>query len=95
MAKKFFYVCAGLLMLAFAYHLGVRNAQAQVAGEIIAAHEVSGDHIFVLLANGDAFQCMLTDRYLNSTRIYMGNVYGGGPTSSTQSSWGSVKVKAR
>ena len=28
-AKKFFYVCAGLLMLAVAYHLGALNAGAQ------------------------------------------------------------------
>ena len=28
MAKKFFYVCAGLLMLAATYHLGSRNAGA-------------------------------------------------------------------
>lgn len=28
MAKRFFYVCAGLLMLATTYHLGMRNAGA-------------------------------------------------------------------
>ena len=28
-AKRFFYVCAGLLCLALAYHLGARNAGAQ------------------------------------------------------------------
>jgi len=29
MAKKFFYVCAGLLMLALSYHLGANTATAQ------------------------------------------------------------------
>ena len=28
-AKRFFYVCAGLLCLALAYHLGATNAAAQ------------------------------------------------------------------
>ena len=31
MAKKFFYVCAGLLMLALTYHLGAQSAGAQAA----------------------------------------------------------------
>ena len=29
MAKRFFYICAGILCLAFAYHLGATNAKAQ------------------------------------------------------------------
>lgn len=29
MAKRFFYACAGLLCLAFAYHLGAASATAQ------------------------------------------------------------------
>jgi len=29
MAKRFFYVCAGILCLAFAYHLGATRASAQ------------------------------------------------------------------
>ncbi len=29
MAKRFFYVCAGILCLAFAYHLGATSATAQ------------------------------------------------------------------
>ena len=29
-AKKFFYVCAGLFLLALSYQMGVRNAAAQV-----------------------------------------------------------------
>jgi hypothetical protein len=31
MAKKFFYVCAGLLSLALAFHLGVREASSQAS----------------------------------------------------------------
>jgi hypothetical protein len=32
MAKKFFYVCAGLFLLALSYHLGARSASAQIGG---------------------------------------------------------------
>ena len=39
MAKKFFYVCAGLLMLASAYHLGTRNAGA--ASAVVIPTEVA------------------------------------------------------
>ena len=31
-AKRFFYVCAGMFLLALTYHLGARTAQAQVGG---------------------------------------------------------------
>ena len=34
MAKRFMYVCAGLLMLALSYHLGARSAGAQAGATI-------------------------------------------------------------
>ena len=43
MAKRFFYVCAGLVCLALAYHLGVTNSNAQAA---------SGNRIRMLSATG-------------------------------------------
>jgi len=36
MAKKFFYVCAGLFLLALSYNLGARSATAQVARPSVA-----------------------------------------------------------
>ena len=36
-AKRFFYVCAGLLCLALAYHLGARSAGAQLGATIEGA----------------------------------------------------------
>jgi len=36
-AKRFFYVCAGILCLALAYHLGARSATAQAPGDPIVA----------------------------------------------------------
>ena len=35
MAKRFFYVCAGLFLLALSYHLGARSAGAQILGQPI------------------------------------------------------------
>jgi|SRR6185503_7606158 len=37
MAKKFFYVCAGVLLLALSWHLGAQSAGAQTAGPITNA----------------------------------------------------------
>ena len=34
-AKRFFYVCAGLLCLALVYHLGAMNASAQAGGPFV------------------------------------------------------------
>jgi hypothetical protein len=41
-AKSFFYVCAGLFLLALGYHLGARNATAQSPGGIEAG-DISGN----------------------------------------------------
>lgn len=35
MAKRFFYVCAGLFLLALSYHLGARSATAQAGGPVV------------------------------------------------------------
>jgi len=37
-AKRFFYVCAGLLCLALAYHLGARSATAQASSGVECAN---------------------------------------------------------
>ena len=51
-ARAFFFVCAGLFLLALAYHLGAVNARAQVPGNPI----VDGDAYGVLTANGDVYK---------------------------------------
>ena len=50
-AKRFFYVCAGLLCLALAYHLGARSATAQ-GGSISAAEclYINGDGTIACVA---------------------------------------------
>jgi hypothetical protein len=54
-AKTFFYVCAGLLMLAVTYHLGASSAGAQQApGEITGIMYFEGVTT-VVTSNGDIY----------------------------------------
>ena len=53
MAKKFMYVCAGLLMLAIAFHLGATTAQTQGTGAMTLVSMSSRDE--VVMANGDVY----------------------------------------
>ena len=55
MARKFCYICAGMLMLALSYHVGANTATAQVAGTFEcasysgnAAWAVAGHHLYFL-----------------------------------------------
>jgi len=93
MAKKFFYVCAGILMLALAYHLGASTAGAQAPSNPVVAMN-GGDE--VITANGDIY--IGTD-YSGAVPIIWTravNIFAGGaPVSTTTRSWGSLKAKYR
>ena len=59
-AKRFLYVCTGILCLAFAYHLGATIAKAapQEGNPVVGVGGGGGDNrqVFVAVrANGDAF----------------------------------------
>ncbi len=86
-AKKFFYVCAGLLMLALSYHLGAGTATAQAPSNPIVA--VYGG--IVITENGDIY----SNGGLVSPYSHVGNVFSGGPTPLKQESWGQVKARYR
>ena len=45
-AKAFFYVCAGLFLLAGAYAMGARSAQAQV-GAVVSGFAYASNQAFV------------------------------------------------
>jgi hypothetical protein len=47
MAKRFFYVCAGLLCLALTYHAGARNATAQAPAECFGIDSERGAAVVV------------------------------------------------
>lgn len=56
MAKRFFYTCAGILCLAFAYHLGATNAIAQsgTRGQIRLV-EARGAYVLVVTDSDEIY----------------------------------------
>jgi hypothetical protein len=68
MAKRFFYVCAGLFLLALSQHLVTKTAGAQAGDEIAA---VNGNSSLAISVNGLVF---LTDDYLSGHWRLIGNV---------------------
>ena len=89
-AKNFFYVCAGIFLLALSYHFGATSAGAQAPGNPV----VSGDQWVVFSANGDYF---VRDGIGLSGVTYSaaGNVFSGGPTPATKETWGGLKARYR
>ena len=60
MVKRFFYVCAGILCLALAYHLGASSASAQAEGHGKIRHIVAwGDQAWIVT---DADEIYSVDR---------------------------------
>jgi hypothetical protein len=54
MAPKFFFVCAGLLCLALAYHLGASRAGAQASAGLVAINQATAD-IYAVDAVGNIY----------------------------------------
>ena len=96
MARKFFYVCAGLFLLALTYHLGARSVGAQAPGNPVVATiplacgTVDGA---VVTANGDVYVTQGGDCFAKWT--HRGNVFSGGPVPVTQETWGRLKARYR
>jgi hypothetical protein len=95
MAKKFFYMCGGILLLALSYHFGASSAKAQAPGNSVVAGFgfVAGPYsTAALTANGDMYLYNLT----SGGWTYSSNVFGGGPPTPTHvESFGSVKARYR
>ena len=93
LAKRFFYVCAGLLCLALAYHFGAVNATAQAPGNpIVAAYATPSSANVVILSNGDVYVAGSLGPTIPWD--YRGNVFGSG-TPVQQSTWGAMKSRYR
>jgi len=92
MAKKFFYVCAGLFLLALSYHLGARTASAQAPSNSVVAmaYEASTLTLYAITANGDVYFKS------NGCWIQPGcrNIFGA-PTPATSTTWGQLKSTYR
>ena len=94
MARKFFYVCAGMFMLALSYHLGAGTAVAQApSNSLVAVIGVPGGQACAFTANGDVYN---TDnpRSSESWRL-TNNVFAGAPVPTTHESWGQLKSRYR
>jgi len=59
MAKRFFFICAGILCLAFAYHLGARSASAQAGTghikDVRPLTDPNGDTFLVVTDDDDIY----------------------------------------
>jgi len=87
-ARAFFFVCAGLLCLALAYHFGARSATAQAPGNPVVA--TFGGNKAVVTANGDVYEVL--DTYVGPWHR-SGNVFGSATPSTAQPTWGQVKAR--
>ncbi len=92
-ARAFFFVCAGVFLLALAYHLGATSAQAQYGATVTGFAVTSGPYGYVMTPNGDVYQRYLADPAAPASR--MCNYWGGGPTPTEPQTVGQLKVKYR
>ena len=95
MAKKFFYVCAGLFLLALTYHLGARSATAQSSGNPVvslSAVYFAEPLMWAVTSNGDVYA---DNGSQGLTWVRRGNVFGNAPTAAQSATWGQVKSSYR
>lgn len=81
MARKFFFVCAGMFLLALSYHFGASTATAQAPASPVAAASGGTIGTWVFTANGDAFQAL--DNGGTITFVPRGNVFAIAKTHTT------------
>ena len=94
-ARAFFFVCAGLFLLALSYHLGARSATAQVPGNPVVA-SIPGNSAFVggaITANGDVYTTSISA--LDHGWTFRANIFAGGATQTQRESFGALKSRYR
>jgi hypothetical protein len=94
MARKFMFVCLGLLALALAYHLGASSAQS-FTGEFVGISQSATGGQVLLAANGDCYR-LINDSPPGSPDYwyYLGNPLSGG-TGTQSSTWGQIKAQSK
>lgn len=90
-ARAFFYVCAGLFMLALSYPLGASDAGAQAPSNAVVAMRADGN--VVVTANGDLYWSGNADTGGPFSKV--NNVFSGGPVNVEQHSIGELKNRYR
>lgn len=94
MARKFFYVCAGMLMLALSFYFGAQSAAAQAGGREIVAVSTEGGSHYVYTSTGDCYRWIPAETVTPTPAQFMRNVWDGqGPTTNVRQSWGEVKQR--
>jgi hypothetical protein len=93
MARKFCYICAGMLMLALSYHFGASTAVAQAPSnglvEVTYIGGIGSSPYLAATVNGDVY----TAANSSGPWLHVGNVFSGGPTPALHQSWGQVKAR--
>lgn len=94
-ARAFFYVCAGVFLLALSYHFGAISATAQAPGNpvVALALDTGRDVLYAATANG-AMYVLGNPSSASSTWRPWAGVFGG-PSPLQQESWGALKSRYR
>jgi hypothetical protein len=99
MAKRFFYVCGGILMLALAYHFGATSARAQAGSTGFTGMSVTNDGwVYVMTPNADVYRRLVAGAGVwqsGNPSTLVGNFWDGGATSAQPTSFGALKAKYR
>ena len=94
--RKFFFVCAGILCLAAAYHLGATSTGAQsVGGAFVGLSYNLDSKCFALTSTGDVWK--ISSNAINPGTLYpeyFGNILSG-PVPIEGTSFGKIKAKNR
>ena len=92
-AKAFYFVCAGVFLLALSYHLGAQSAGAQAPGNPVVGIVEDGLNpggLYAITAGGN---CCQTGNGGNTWSL-RGNVFGG-PVPAQSQSFGALKSRYR
>ena len=93
--KAFFYVCAGLFLLALAYHLGARSAGAQANSPVSGIAFPNGTSgFYVFTPSGDCYYRYADVGGFTGDVRYLGNFWSG-PTPAQRETFGALKSRYR
>jgi hypothetical protein len=93
-AKRFFYVCAGILMLAVSYHFGATSATAQAGSNVTGITYSGAGSMFVLTGNGDLYSNSDARISQGLPASLVGNFWGGA-TPARATTFGAIKARYR
>ena len=84
LAKRFFYVCVGILMVALAYLFGASNRRAEASGSSVSAAGLDPLGSFVATDNGDVYFGLYPVSGSGARWSLMGNVGSAAPVVAIQ-----------